>query len=246
MDATTQFDEKDFTKVLSYAKEFAGASYDNSLEVVISTAFKDVRNLPKLGYPKKGKSVVPLREYVHKLTRKYLTGFDGRPSKKIGNKSATFSDPALKLALGIVFDTLSTDQLDMVIEGHSALMSLENLIGELLEEYLCINLVNYGWHCCWGSSLLAVDFCQDDGRLLQVKNSDNSENSSSSKVRNGTTIQKWARRKSSKENTFYWEKLEDITKVKGLNESDFQKFVKFTLSRNSTAIYKDASNKFLK
>ena len=242
----TNFDEPNFNNVEAYAKELAGTRYNESLKVVILTAFSDVRNLPKLGYPKKGKNVVPLREYVHKLSAKFLKGYDGRPSRKVGKKSKTYSDPALALAFGSIFDSLSEDQIKYIVEGHSALMSLENLIGELLEEYISIKLSSHGWHCCWGSTMDAVDFCHEDGRLLQVKNSDNSENSSSSRVRNGTTIQKWARRKSTKYNTFYWEKLEIITGVCGLDEDDFQNFIKTTLSSNKSALYKDSANKFLK
>src|SRR6059058_3167229 len=55
-----------------------------------------------------------------------------------------------------------------------------------------------GWIWCSGTSVKAVDFIHYDEKnnewnLLQVKNRDNTENSSSSKIRDNTTIKKWFR-----------------------------------------------------
>jgi len=58
---------------------------------------------------------------------------------------------------------------------------------------LADNLIAYGWHCAWGETIRSVDFCSEDGQLLQIKNRSNSENSSSSRVREGTNIIKWFR-----------------------------------------------------
>lgn len=116
----------------------------------------------------------------------------------------------------------------------------------MLEEYLALKLAEAGWYCCWGSCIDAVDFCQDKGRLLQVKNSDNSENSSSSRVRNGTTIEKWYRRKSRLYNTFNWSKLVAMTGVKTLSEHDFRQFVENTIKANPSCIYIDPANRFIK
>ncbi|MFR4236189.1 MAG: SinI family restriction endonuclease, partial [Alistipes onderdonkii] len=90
---------------------------------------------------------------------------------------------------------------------HSLLMTIENNIGELLEEYLAVKLSPLGWYCCWGSTIDAVDFCKADGSLLQIKTSDNSENSSSSRVRQGTPIEKWFRRFSRRPGVYNWESL---------------------------------------
>ena len=93
---------------------------------------------------------------------------------------------------------LTQELANQVEGGHSLMMTIENLVGDLLEEYLSVKLKENGWCCCWGSTIDAVDFCKADGSLIQIKNSDNSENSSSSRVRAGTTIEKWYRRKSTK------------------------------------------------
>ena len=250
MELTTKFDESNFNNILIYAKTFAGIDYSKSLEVVINAAFSDLRNLPKLSYPKKvGGTIqpVPLKEYVGKWVDKYLKGYKGRPSQKIGKKSKTFSDPIMKLSLSYRLSSLSANDLEMLEEGHSALMSIENLVGEMLEEYLSIKLLANGWYCCWGSSIDAVDFCNITGELLQVKNSDNSENSSSSRVRNGTTIKKWSRRNSTKKDTFRWDVLLLLTGATGLTEKDFRAHVKNTLTNNPNSLFIDtANNKHLK
>ena len=51
------------------------------------------------------------------------------------------------------------------------MMTIEGMVGNLLEEYLATILHPYGWYCCWGSTIDAVDFCKEDGSLLQVKTS---------------------------------------------------------------------------
>lgn len=245
----TVFDEPDFKNILNYCKEFAGEDYSEGIETVIKIAFSDLRNLPKLRYPKKidGKvQPIPLKEYVFKWTEKYLKGYNSRPSVKIGKKSNTFSDPIVGLALSYRLPEIEENDLVKIVEGHSALMSIENLVGDLLEEYLSIKLTHKGWYCCWGSSIDAVDFCSTRGELLQVKNSDNSENSSSSRVRSGTEIQKWHRRKSTQLNTFCWDKLHKLIGADNVSEEDFRKFVNSTIKANPSCLFVDENNQFLK
>ena len=59
-------------------------------------------------------------------------------------------------------------------------------------------------------------------KMLQVKNSDNSENSSSKKIREGTQIKHWFRR-FSKQNKHNWEKLHKILDINSLTEENFIK-----------------------
>lgn len=251
MELTATFDE-DFDRVLAYARPYAVNKYhiyDTGLKVVLQNAFSDLRNLPKLGYPKKEEEVslpVPLKTYVEKYIDRYFKGFNNRPSVKVGNASKTFSDPAIELAFGTRVKNIPSEDLNKIISGHSLLMSVENFIGELLEEYLSERLLEYGWFCCWGSSIDAVDFCTANGDLLQVKNSDNSENSSSSRVRNDTVIKKWARRKSTKKDTFYWEKLEELTGAKNISEDDFRAFIKKIIEENPTCIEVENENQYSK
>jgi hypothetical protein len=237
MELLTQFDEP-FDNVLTYAKAHSN-KYNLALEIVLNNAFSDKRNLPNLGFPKKINNIIqpiPLNEYVEKLIDKYQKGYENRPSVKTGNTSKTFSDPAVGIVLSTRVKSIVPKELNKIIEGHSLQMSIENIIGDLLEEYLSLRLEEYGWYCCWGSSIDAVDFCKANGGLLQVKNSDNSENSSSSRVRNGTEIKKWARRKSTQENTFNWHKLIELTGAKNINEADFRLFIKETIEKNPNSI----------
>jgi hypothetical protein len=73
----------------------------------------------------------------------------------------------------------------------------------------------------------AVDFVKREGEkwvALQVKNRDNSENSSSAAIRQGTDIKKWFRTFSRRPAT-NWDKFPgDI--ATGLSEEGFQTFVR--------------------
>ncbi|RED26932.1 SinI restriction endonuclease [Flavobacterium cutihirudinis] len=241
MKIDTKFDEPiDSDIAIKYAKEYCKESYSGDLEIVLKCAFNDIRNLPKLRYPKKIDKVeqpVPLKEYLHKFIDAYNKGYSNRPSLRIGNSSKTHSDPIVGLIFSLRVANTSEAELKKIVDGHSLQMSIENIIGDLLEEYLSIKLSDYGWVCCWGSSIDAVDFCNSKGELLQIKNSDNSENSSSSRVRNGTEIKKWSRRKSTQNNKFSWEELIELTGAKNISEEDFRSFVKSTIEKNPKCIY---------
>ena len=79
---------------------------------------------------------------------------------------------------------------------HRDSMAAENFIGNLLESYLDRKLSNYGWVWCCGEMVKSVYFINPESNgftLLQVKNRDNSENSSSKSIRDGTTILHWFR-----------------------------------------------------
>ncbi|MGA9379990.1 MAG: SinI family restriction endonuclease, partial [Phormidium sp.] len=95
--------------------------------------------------------------------------------------------------------------VDKYIYGHRIAMSAENLLGRLLEAYIADKIEPYGWIWCSGEIVFATDFikCSGEGKwiCLQVKNADNSENSSSSQIRKefkrrgyqDVTIEAWFR-----------------------------------------------------
>ena len=101
-------------------------------------------------------------------------------------------------------------------QAHNLFMSAENVQGNLLEEYISVSTRPYGWIWCAGNTLRAIDFCSSDGAvLLQVKNKSNTENSSSSNIRQGTTILKWYRLgtrtvRGQKVPTYKWDALNAI------------------------------------
>ena len=130
----------------------------------------------------------------------------------------------------------SEDECDQIKIQHQDSMCAENCIGSLLERYLDSRLRDYNWGWCCGDFVKAIDFiypvdgCTDDNgravkwRALQIKNRDNSENSSSSAIRNGTRIEKWFRGFSKKGGT-NWAALPDTMQGKGLSEEGFREFV---------------------
>lgn len=248
MDKLNQFDEPDFTYVITYSKKFIGNDFSLGLNQIKKTAFLDYRNLPNLGYPskiRKGKlRIIPLKKYIENLTTKNLKGYKSRPSIKDGQKSKTFSDPTIEVLLIAKSKKLTNVDVTKIADGHKLLMTSENLLGNFLEEYLSLYLLKFGWNYCWGSSIDAVDVCHEDCRLLHVKNSDNSENSSSKRIRNRTTIIKWARRISTKHNSFRWNYLIEETGADTILECDFREFVSITVEENPKGIYTSIKSRF--
>ncbi len=117
---------------------------------------------------------------------------------------------------------------------HQYSMCAENCVGNLLERYLDSQLRLSHWNWCCGEFVKAIDFLgkNDDGEwiALQIKNRDNSENSSSSAIRDGTRIQKWFRSfskdtKKGRPSFTNWQKLPPLMQGYNLNENDFKSFV---------------------
>ena len=108
-------------------------------------------------------------------------------------------------------------------------MVAENCVGTLLERYLDSVLRPHGWHWCCGNFVKAIDFVRQDhdGQwlALQIKNRDNSENSSSSAIRSGTNIQKWFRSYSRTGNT-NWHNLPPLMQGFQVSEQGFISFVR--------------------
>ena len=105
----------------------------------------------------------------------------------------------------------------------------EMISGQLLELYIQRESLDYSrdWYFS-GKIIKDVDFIKknESGWItLQIKNSDNTENNASSKVRDNTTIKKWVRRHSKKEDIFYWEKFPDKIFKEKLNEKTYRNFI---------------------
>ena len=166
----------------------------------------------------------------------FRNGYNNRPSERVANPMGTIPDPLIG---ELIQQQMECDEnkKNEIISSHRLAMSVENIIGLLLEEFLWEKLRPHGWVMAWGGTISFVDFCRsgDDSPLLQVKNSDNSENSSSKKVRRDIPrIKLWAR-KNSRNRTFNWERLVDIVghDVRGLCEDEFRRFAHCTLENNS-------------
>jgi hypothetical protein len=146
----------------------------------------------------------------------------------------TVPDHAVSVILGACYD-IDEQRWEQIKLEHQYSMVAENLVGELLERYIdhISKKHNLGWIRAWGDIVKHVDFIKktDDGwMLLQIKNRDNSENSSSQSVRNGTNIIKWFRTfsRSGKTN---WEKFPDPDFTNFASEHGFLKFIE-TILRN--------------
>lgn len=141
----------------------------------------------------------------------------------------TIPDEMVSVILRDYFDIPEGDLEKIKIE-HSLSMGAENIVGNLLERYLAMVMEPRGWIWCSGSIIRAADFLKPPSaknqswELLQVKNRSNSENSSSSAIRIGTSIQKWHRTFAYKK-ALNWQAFPDKSIVGLISEDDFKKFV---------------------
>lgn len=178
---------------------------------------------------------------IRKWLLKYQNGKNGRASQRISNPPGTVSDPVIEKIIGARLSTLTPDDLNRINYAHRLGMSAENILGLILEEYLADSLACYGWHCAWGETVRSVDFVHKNGRLLQIKNRSNSENSSSSAVRHGTQIEKWFRIKANKVE-YMWDTLNEICGTTSLSEAAFVHFVQNTLKSNPACLAVEPGN----
>ena len=147
---------------------------------------------------------------------------NARQSKININEPKTITDDALWEYIKLQ-KSLSQDQVDEFARYHKIAMSIETKLGNLLESFIYKYIKNFDWIWCSGNIVQDIDFIKKETKEdnsvdwipLQVKNSDNSENSSSSRVRVGTNIIKWYRRLSRIENKDNWQELINL-----VDESD--------------------------
>lgn len=159
--------------------------------------------------------------------KKQAVAFSNSRLSRTPNPPATVPDQMVSVILNEYFG-IEESQLSRITIEHALSMGAENFVGELLERYLAGVLEPLGWIWCSGSVVKAADFIKRDSsqwHVLQVKNRDNSENSSSSAIRNGTDIKKWFRTFSRKAGS-NWEAFPDDAAIGLLSESKFIDFTK--------------------
>ncbi|MDR3230037.1 MAG: SinI family restriction endonuclease [Synergistaceae bacterium] len=170
--------------------------------------------------------LIGTEEYVRRQARAFSQARNPRAPKP----SATVPDEMVSVILVSYFGIESAD-VDRIKKEHLLSMNAENMVGDLLERYLASVLEPEGWIWCSGAVVKAVDFIKppvstgSGWRLLQVKNRDNSENSSSSAIRTGTNIEKWFR-SFSKTGSLNWDAFPDATLKTILSENEFRSFVR--------------------
>ncbi|MDO4762686.1 MAG: SinI family restriction endonuclease [Corynebacterium sp.] len=164
-------------------------------------------------------------EHYRFLATKFCNGHNRGELPQPG----TIPDPALSIVMRYGY-SVAEQNLSELIEGHRIAMVAENMVGDLLERYLN-SVLNGAWVWCAGEVVKHVDFIQRPSepgapwKALQIKNRDNSENSSSSAIRKGTSILKWYRTKSRTGATM-WDCFPVDTEQKILSEEGFQNFVR--------------------
>ncbi|MCF6209393.1 MAG: SinI family restriction endonuclease [Gammaproteobacteria bacterium] len=207
--------------------ENEGIDWEGGAKFIFSVIANDIERAPgNIG----GKNDTK-QDVIKKWLLKYQGGFDGRASQRISNLPGTVADPIIEKIIGARLDHLTDEDLNKIIFAHPLGMSAENILGLILEEYLSKNLIANGWHCAWGETVKSVDFVNENGSLLQIKNRSNSENSSSSAVRDGTEIKKWYRIKADR-TEYMWPQLNKICGTDNLSEDKFVNFVKKILRSN--------------
>jgi hypothetical protein len=171
------------------------------------------------------KSAIGSESYIEKIFKQFIEGRSPRAPRA----PSTVPDSVVGIILVNYFDA-DADEILVHQDWHQKSMGAENLIGDLLERYLATVLEPKGWLWCAGSVVRSIDFIQplhdrkNTYRLLQVKNRDNSENSSSSAIRNGTDIEKWFRT-FSRTGAFNWNNFPESAVRGSLSEDSFRKFV---------------------
>lgn len=131
--------------------------------------------------------------YIERWVKSYIDAKENLPSCRIASPKSACTDPAIKVIVQAT-QGLTDEQSANGEKIHNLFMSAENIQGNLLEEYIASKVRRYGFLWCAGNIVRAVDFCNTDGSLLlQIKNKSNTENSSSSSIREGTSIEKWYR-----------------------------------------------------
>ena len=150
------------------------------------------------------------------------------------SRPTTIPDTAVSVILQQCcnFTEAQTEQIKV---EHQLSMSAENLVGALLERYIPQALEPHGWVWCAGDFVRAIDFIKYNHstklwEAVQVKNRDNTENSSSSAIRQGTTIEKWFRtysKPSSRRTTnTIWENFPEAEFRDQLSEEGFLQFIR--------------------
>ncbi len=211
--------------------------WNNGAAFVFHAIASDIERVPgNIGGNKDDENSV-----IKKWLLKYEGGKRGRASNRVSNLPGTVADPIIEEIIGARIHALSNEDLNKITYAHRLGMSAENILGLILEEYLSENLQEFGWHCAWGETVKSVDFVHEDGRLLQIKNRSNSENSSSSAVRHGTEIEKWFRIKADRIE-YMWESLNEICGTTNLSEESFVQFVRETISSNPNCLAVEPSN----
>jgi len=205
-----------------------GKVWDERLERLLRFSARNPAAFPT---PRGKKLIASPAEVEDSYLKKYMGRYYRERGRAVVLKDVkTKRDPAVDEVLK-AFKKVPSEKLDYIGDAHRMSMQAENIVGKLLEAYLARLLESKAWIWCCGETMRSVDFIKDEEgeevRLLQIKNRDNSENSSSAAIREGTKIEKWYRSNSRTGET-RWDKLQefvDAQEAERCTEEGFYKFV---------------------
>jgi len=194
-------------------------------EVHEKSLFNHLKNKRILAHRSNSKNKYCSKEYFDQLQQTFLNG----RKLKLEKKELSYPDPALYFYIQKKFK-VKEDELEKIQINHNMCMTAEDSLGDLLEEYIYENSKNNGWVWCSGNIVRSIDFIKKnlDGSwaMLQIKNSDNSENSSSKAVRKDTPIKIWFRRFSKRKvNYTNWAELNNLMSTNIFSEEKFLQFI---------------------
>lgn len=234
---------------MAAAKRATGGNWTNELETIMSVGYDTGLALSTKEFETmvmKASDVAGVEAALRKRIAKYHSAKATSLDVRMSNPPGTTPDPAIMVAISARLPRLTKEDLQQMSDGHQLAMAAENIMGYLLEGYLANHLTSHGFIHCAGEILRSADFITTSGYVWQVKNSDNSENSSSSQVRNGTTIGHWCRRRSkpvsakSGRQPFYWGDLPEAFGIPAeawQDEGKFQEFVRECITVNSGLLH---------
>ena len=186
--------------------------------------------------------------YITHWASRYYRAYINPPSSRKATQGSSCPDPA---SIKLVAYKLRISPQDIIwpLYHHNLFMAAENIQGGLLEEYIAQKITPYGFIWCLGNVLHAVDFCNREGTfLLQVKNKYNTENSSSSNIREGTPIKKWHRlavrtTAGNKTPVYQWDELNQLINSYlhnlphcYMSEDEYISFLMHSIERNPNII----------
>ncbi len=239
----TNFNNEQLRRVFTYAKRLNPQIDWGDLDKIFEVALNNSDRFP--GINLQGNQTP--EAYIERWVKGYHDAVLNPPSLRTANPKSACTDPAIKVIVKAT-QGLTEEEATLGETNHNLFMSAENIQGNLLEEYIALKTRPYGFLWCNGNVLRAIDFCNSDGTFfLQVKNKSNTENSSSSNIREGTTIEKWYRlgtktRNGVKLPDFKWDSLNQLVnahKTEGfdlppcsMSEDDYQQFLTMKATAN--------------
>lgn len=193
-----------------------------------ASVIRFLSSTPQAASAMRGKSApgIGSAEYIYRQAANFASSRNPRAPKP----PSTVPDEMVSVILTSYFG-IAVGDVERAKREHLLSMGAENLVGDLLERYLATIMEPKGWIWCSGAMVKAIDFIKPltgtsaEWYLLQVKNRDNSENSSSSAIRVGTDIQKWHRTFSRRAGS-NWEAFPDESLRADLSEEGFKSFVR--------------------